>query len=352
MSSKLLVQKDLRHPSNFKLLFYSLGVFFTYFYYGIIQEKITKSRYGVDGEKFRCVASMIFIQCIINAAASWLMLWFFKETCNTPKFNMALCALSYIGAMFTSNFSLQHVSYPTQVLGKSIKPVPVMILGVLWGRKHYPLKKYLFVFLITLGVLLFLWKGKQHKGPELDSDHVFGIGEVLLLISLGLDGFTGAIQDDMFHRYQTGTYRLMFYMNVFSTMYLGVGLLATGEVKEFIQFSSTYPHVLIDIGLFGLTSAVGQMFIFSMITTFGALMCSIVTTTRKFFTILGSVIIFHHPMSSTQWAGTFMVFAGLILDQCFGKDRKGKGHHHPHDTNQANNQEATTSNHHESSKSK
>ena len=65
-----------------------------------------------------------------------------------------------------------------------------------------------------------------------------------------------------------------------------------------------------------------QNFIFMTVTTFGPLTCSIITTTRKFFTILGSVIIFQHPMSSRQWLGTTLVFVGLGLDGAYGKERK------------------------------
>lgn len=46
---------------------------------------------------------------------------------------------------------------------------------------------------------------------------------------------------------------------------------------------------------FSLASALGQFFIFIMVTDFGPLPCSIVTTTRKFFTILASVIFFQVP---------------------------------------------------------
>jgi len=58
------------------------------------------------------------------------------------------------------------------------------------------------------------------------------------------------------------------------------------------------------------------------VTSFGPLPCSIVTTTRKFFTILGSVIIFGNPINSRQWAGTLLVFLGLGLDSAYGKEKK------------------------------
>jgi UDP-galactose transporter B1 len=62
-----------------------------------------------------------------------------------------VCALTYLAAMLASNEALQHVSYPTQVLGKSIKPVPVMLFGVLIARKRYHLMKYLGIFMVVLG---------------------------------------------------------------------------------------------------------------------------------------------------------------------------------------------------------
>ena len=73
-----------------------------------------------------------------------------KDT--TPVWMHAFCSLTYLGAMLASNEALQHVAYPTQVLGKSIKPVPVMFLGVLIARKKYKLLKYIGVLLIVLGI--------------------------------------------------------------------------------------------------------------------------------------------------------------------------------------------------------
>lgn len=46
------------------------------------------------------------------------------------------------------------------------------------------------------------------------------------------------------------------------------------------------------------------------VVSFGPLTCSIVTTTRKFFTILGSVILFGNELTSLQWVGTVLVFLG------------------------------------------
>ncbi|KAK3585799.1 hypothetical protein CHS0354_010580 [Potamilus streckersoni] len=311
--------------SSKKLLAYAFGIFFCYFYYGILQESITKGKYG-DGEKkekFTYTISLVFIQCIINTMFAWIVLNFNREHDTTPKKYYAACSLSYLGAMVTSNHALQHVSYPTQVLGKSAKPIPVMVLGILLAQKRYPAAKFLFVLMIVIGVALFLYKDKPATVTEDDSS-LFGIGEVLLLVSLTLDGLTGATQDKMRAEHKTGGYSMMASVNLWSLLWLAIGLVLTGELWTFPEFVQRYPSVLIQIVTFGIASALGQMFIFLSVANFGPLTCSIITTTRKFFTILGSVIIFQNPMSAKQWIGTVFVFAGLSLDSVYGKEKKNK----------------------------
>ncbi|XP_028610872.1 solute carrier family 35 member B1 isoform X2 [Grammomys surdaster] len=225
--------------------------------------------------------------------------------------------------MVSSNSALQFVNYPTQVLGKSCKPIPVMLLGVTLLKKKYPLAKYLCVLLIVAGVALFMYKPKKVVGIE---EHTVGFGELLLLLSLTLDGLTGVSQDHMRAHYQTGSNHMMLNINLWSTVLLGAGILFTGELWEFLSFAERYPTITYNILLFGLTSALGQSFIFMTVVYFGPLTCSIITTTRKFFTILASVILFANPISSMQWVGTVLVFMGLGLDAKFGKGTKKTSH--------------------------
>ncbi|XP_078501391.1 solute carrier family 35 member B1 isoform X4 [Lissotriton helveticus] len=242
---------------------------------------------------------------------------------RTQNWLYAVCSLTYLGAMVSSNSALQFVNYPTQVLGKSCKPIPVMLLGVTLLKKRYPLAKYLCVLLIVSGVALFMYRPKNGNTED---NHVFGYGELLLLLSLTLDGLTGVSQDHMRAHYQTGSNQMMLNINVWSTLILGAGILFTGELWEFLSFAERYPSILYNILLFGLTSALGQTFIFMTVVYYGPLTCSIITTTRKFFTILASVLLFANPISQLQWVGTALVFLGLGLDAKFGKGPKKPSH--------------------------
>ena len=67
-----------------------------------------------------------------------------------------------------------------KVLGKSAKPIPVMVLGVLLARKKYPWLKYLFVLMITTGVAMFMYKPSKVQAAS-EALPVFGWGEFLLV---------------------------------------------------------------------------------------------------------------------------------------------------------------------------
>lgn len=186
-----------------KFFFYAAGIFVSYFYFGIFQEKVTRGKYSYEiieengtistkTEKFRYALTLVFVQCIINfiVAKVALLIWHQGED-KTRGLYYASMSLTYLLAMVSSNMALQWVSYPTQVVGKSAKPIPVMILGVLIGKKSYALRKYIFVFMIVLGIILFMLKDKE---SSITQESSIGTGELLLGLSLLMDGLTGAIQ--------------------------------------------------------------------------------------------------------------------------------------------------------------
>lgn len=59
--------------SNTKFLVCVVGIFFSYFYFAILQEKITRSRYGdvvnedgTRGELYTMALTLVFVQCFVN----------------------------------------------------------------------------------------------------------------------------------------------------------------------------------------------------------------------------------------------------------------------------------------------
>lgn len=96
-------------------------------------------------------------------------------------------------------------------------------------------------------------------------------------------------------------------------------LFFSGEFSECSGFVKRHPEVMLHLITLGLSAACGQFFIFMMITNFGSLANSIVTTSRKFFTVLISVFVFGNHLTIRQWMGTVLVFSGLFYDMFLGK---------------------------------
>ncbi|KAJ8979547.1 hypothetical protein NQ317_017695 [Molorchus minor] len=310
-----------------KFLFYAVGIFVSYFYFGILQEKVTRGKYqrevenggvkSTEVEKYTFAVTLVFVQCVINTIVAKVAITIWPQTEDkTPKLYYASMSTTYLLAMICSNMALQWVSYPTQVIGKSAKPIPVMILGVLLGRKKYTFRKYIFVCMIVFGIVLFMLKDKNMSAAQ---DNLIGVGELLLLLSLLMDGLTGAIQERIRAESKPSGLDMMFHGNIWSTLFLAVTLVLSGEYVKFYEFSRYYPFVINNLFLLGIMSSIGQLFLYSMVSEFGPLVLSVVTTTRKFFTVLASVILFGNALSPKQWIGTVIVFAALFLDTFYSK---------------------------------
>lgn len=67
-----------------------------------------------------------------------------------PFMNYAPSSLSNCLSSWAQYESLKYVSFPTQVLSKSCKIIPVMIVGMVLNQKVYPLVEYLEALAITL----------------------------------------------------------------------------------------------------------------------------------------------------------------------------------------------------------
>lgn len=314
-------------PSNWFLLLCFGGIFFSYLIFGMLQEKITRGKYDEEGkDKFTAIQVLVFIQCVVNTIVAKCILISKRGSArdfaldHTPAWLYFCAGLSYVGAMVASSKSLAYIPYPTQVIGKACKPIAVLILGVLWAGKRYGWKKFCCILIIVIGVALFLYNPEKAAKAGNSENHTIGFGELLLLVSLTLDGFTGAFQEKMrSESYKTTEHNMMFNMNKWSCVALLATIIFSGEYQIFYEFQNKYPNVWGYILVYSLCSAVGQHFIFVTVVTFGPLMCSVITTTRKFFTILCSVILFRNPLSGQQWIATLLVFTGLCLDITYGK---------------------------------
>ena len=91
----------------------------------------TRGKYGEEEERFTYSLALVFCLCLGNYIYAKIMSRFVMQqgVDTTPTFYYAISAFFYLTAMVSSNKALLWVNYPTQVIGKSCKPIPVMLLG-------------------------------------------------------------------------------------------------------------------------------------------------------------------------------------------------------------------------------
>lgn len=197
-----------------------------------------------------------------------------------------------------------------------------MIFCVFIAKKSYSIQRYLFVTLIVAAVAMFILESKKGDLEPTKVDQNLGI--YLVLTSLVLDGFTGALQESLRSKAQPSTSEFMFKINYWSFFILICVMSVTGEGRDFMKFAKEYPLVLAHIALGVFVGVFAQFFLNAILAEFGSLSLSLVTTTRKFLNVLLSVIWYSNKLSIIQWVSALVVFGCLILDSIFGKKTKSK----------------------------
>ncbi|KAG5668861.1 hypothetical protein PVAND_016782 [Polypedilum vanderplanki] len=312
-----------------RLLTFAFAIVLCFFFYGIMQEKIMRTCYGgefidgkCNGERFKYEMCLVFTYTTWNFLVARFLIsinnrvqiFHDDEEDETHRGWYALCAVCNIGAILCSNMALRHINYPTQIIAKSCKPIPVMVLGYIIAKKHYTIQRYFFILILVAGVVLFNYKEGNHQSGEENSY----LGLILVGISIVSGGTLGGIEERMRKTTKPRALEIMFNINLFSALFLSIAILLSLEFMTFYHFVSRYPEVLAKIAGAAFITALGQVFVFLTIANFGALPTSIATTTRKFFNVLVSVIFFGNTLITRQWIAVVIVFGALFADSFFG----------------------------------
>eukprot|EP00117_Sycon_ciliatum_P008520 scpid25556/ scgid2293/ Solute carrier family 35 member B1 homolog len=314
-----------RLPETARLVLCVAGIFVCYLVFGIFQEKVTRGSFGEHHERFTYATGLVFCQCLVGCLFAGGVLQIQPDVPNNaPAHLFAICSSTYVLAMITSNKALEYIAYPVQVLLKACKPISVLLLGVLLAGKRYSAQRYACVFLIVIGVGIFMYPSKDRPPKEVGSE-TFGVA--LLALSLVFDGLVGAVQEKI-NVFRVTSFQLMYATNAYGFAYLFAALLISGEGIAFGSFLARYPYVIWDIVGFSFVSALGQSFVFLTITNFGPLVCSLATTLRKFTTILLSIVLFGNHLIGRQWLAVFIVFFALLLES-LSKRKKATATHLP-----------------------
>jgi len=314
--------RDLTRSKEIRLVTYVSGLYVSFVYWGYLQEKITSTEYIGNDDNLILKWQYPFALNVFMALATYVVAsigdMFCYSTPNVPLFAFMKPALTCAMASPIGYIALEYISFPLVVLTKSSKPVPVMLVGLLFYQRKYPWYKYVSVLLLCSGIALFSFRKSGGKIVDVYSQV---IGIVLVCVNLFLDGYTNNEQDEIFKKYQATSLQMMKYVNFWQIFYLlaylSVGYLFYGNESElwnaFTVFVSS-PALRFDVLMFCICASVGQVIIFAVMKEFGSLLWVTVSITRKLVTIVVSVVMFNHSIGIWQWIGVASVFSGMSLE--------------------------------------
>ncbi|RYR25348.1 hypothetical protein Ahy_B02g059045 isoform K [Arachis hypogaea] len=209
---------------------------------------------------------------------------------------------------------LAFLNLAQNVLAKSSKMIPVMLMGTIVYGIRYTFPEYVCTFLVAGGVSTFALLKTSSKTMSKLAHPNAPLGYGLCFLNLTFDGFTNATQDSLKARYpKTSAWNIMLGMNLWGTIYNMIYMFGwpSGSGFEAVRFCKQHPEAAWDIILFCCCGTVGQNFIFLTISRYGSLANTTITTTRKFVSIVVSSLLSGNPLSTKQWGCVCMVFTGL-----------------------------------------
>lgn len=188
-----LTRKETMMKSAMQLLFCVAGLQGSYLTWGVLQEMIMTRSYGTDedGNEIRFTNSqyLVFINRILAFIAAYIVCRMTTQPRHTaPLYRYSFASMSNIMSSWCQYEALKYVSFPTQVLAKSSKIIPVMIMGKYVQSKTYPAYEYVCAAILSLGVSLFLFAKAEDEG-KLDTTNQQNTSLMGLLLLVGYMAF-------------------------------------------------------------------------------------------------------------------------------------------------------------------
>lgn len=315
-------EEDTFSKKATKLIFCTLGLQCSYLTWGVLQERIMTRSYGAitsadgsvisEGETFKNSQFLVFVNRVLALLVAYIYIRSCKQPRTTvPTYKYSYCSLSNVMSSWFQYEALKYVSFPTQVLGKACKVIPVMLMGKLVSGNKYSIFEWFTAGLLSVGVSFFLFGTPNDGGSGADSTSMSGL--FLMVGYMGFDSFTSNWQGQLFKEYKMSSFQMMLGVNIFSTTFTLGSLIQRGDFLTSIAFMLTYGEFMTHCVILSICSALGQLFIYYTIGQFGAVIFIIIMTTRQAIAILLSCIIYGHPVTAMGLLGILTVFLALGL---------------------------------------
>ncbi|XP_075494165.1 UDP-galactose/UDP-glucose transporter 2-like isoform X2 [Primulina tabacum] len=255
----------------------SSGFFFGYLVNGVCEEYVYNRLQFSYGWYFTFVQGWVYILLIYLQGFST------KQMVNPWKTYIKLSAV-LMGSSGLTKSSLAFLNYPAQLMFKSTKVLPVMIMGA------------------------FIPADAQ------TSPNFSMIGVIMVSGALILDSLLGNLQEVIFTMIPETTQTEMLFCSTLVGMPLLIPpMLFTGELFKAWTSCSQHLYVYGVLVFEAMATFIGQVSVLSLVTLFGAANTAMVTTARKAVTLLLSYMIFTKPLTEQHGTGLLLIAMGIVL---------------------------------------
>lgn len=221
-----------------------------------------------------------------------------------------------------TNYSMTLINYPAKVLFKSANPIITMLIGLVWFRRKYPYRDYIVVFLLVIGLYVFVIYGDSSTSgsPEGTS---FGV--LLVAVAMFCGAAVPMVQEHCINTYGATVEELLYHSFLGSTIVSFVLSITSGELFQGTHFIIVRGNVNIWTALivFCLFGFAGANFSSGLTLRFGSLVNGITNTARKAVTLVLSFALFpsRNHLTIYHVIGALIFFCGLVI-RTLSKDEK------------------------------
>ncbi|KAI8437811.1 hypothetical protein MSG28_012032, partial [Choristoneura fumiferana] len=265
-----------------ELAFCFSGLMAAYLVWGLLQEKIMTQLLVFINRVLACVVAL--------GRLAWLR----APVLSVPLHQFSYCSLSNIVSAWCQYEALKFVSFPMQVLSKSCKVIPVMLMGKAVSGNKYELYEYVTAALISVGMLLFMLTSKDDYSAGRVS---LASGIALLALYMCCDSFTASWQARLFVRTRVQPLHMVAGVSLASALLAAAALAAQPAAQPRWQLLQ-HGQFVSDVVLLSLSSAAGQLLIYRTIARFGAVAFTIIMTLRQ--------------VCNLRAAQTYTIFVGTV----------------------------------------
>jgi len=207
--------------------------------------------------------------------------------------------------------SLKYVPFTVQMISKTFKILPVMLMCTLVLGKRYLARQWTVALAVAVGIAAFIAFAPVEEDGKV-SGQSWWKGFVFLTFFLSFDSMTSVLEERLFRDYEMHANNQIMYVNMWSALTASMSMMFLGHLGPALVFAYEHSELAEDVFMMSAAAGMSQYFMFRQIQEFGALAFTITVNIRQALSIFLSYLTYGHHILRLQMLGLFIIFVALF----------------------------------------